>query len=322
MVNPLRVHVVRDGLAGLAGVVALLAVGALLATGCAGAPPSPAANLTGAQIAMLTNSGTAVASAEVNNALELLIQRCMQAKGLVYYPQIITAAQELNSAGLAGVPQAPIGLAAREADGYGFYSEAIRAAANPAQAGPNPEEKYADSAPLSYQIALNGPLGQRASFTLPGGMTGSVPAGGCRGTAERRLYGSVGNYVQATTGWSDLTAQLQSAVTADPAFSAVVARWSACMAKHSYKYSSPENLWNILARRIVNDPTPALRNLEIKTSVADYECAAAVKLVPTVQTLQDTHARYMGRTLAGDMARIAQILATALKVAKAMHVTS
>jgi len=56
--------------------------------------------------------------------------------------------------------------------------------------------------------------------------------------------------------------------------------------------------------------------------VADYECAAAVKLVPTVQTLQDTHARYMGRTLAGDMARIAQILATALKVAKAMHVTS
>src|SRR6266568_686304 len=101
--------------------------------------------------------GRAVAAAQVNNAVELLIQRCMRAKGLVYYPLILTAAQELNGIGLAGVPQAPIGPAAREANGYGFYSRAVQAAANPGQAGPSREQKYANSAPHSYLLALLGP---------------------------------------------------------------------------------------------------------------------------------------------------------------------
>ncbi len=137
---------------------ACLAAGGLLAVGCASAPPSSSVKLTGAEIAVLTSSGgSAVAAAQVNNAVELLIQRCMRAKGLVYYPLILTAAQELNGIGLAGVPQAPIGPAAREANGYGFYSRAVQAAANPGQAGPSREQKYANSAPHSYLLALLGP---------------------------------------------------------------------------------------------------------------------------------------------------------------------
>jgi hypothetical protein len=321
-VNWVRMHVMLGGRAGRVRLSVCLAAGGLLAVGCASAPPSPVVKLTRAQIAVLTNSGTAVTDAELNNALELLVQRCMRAKGMVYYPQILTATEELNGIGLAGVPQAPIGLAAREADGYGFYSGAVRDAANPGQEGASREEKYADSAPPSYRLALDGPENQRISWTLPGGVTGTDPAGGCRGAAERRVYGSVINYVQATTGWSILTSQLQAAVTADPAFAKVIARWSACMKRRGYKYATPEVLWNRLATRVGKAPTPALRNLEIKTSVADYKCAAAVRLLPTIRALEDSHARYMSKALAGELARITEILAKALKVARALGVTS
>ena len=230
---------------------ACLAAGGLLAVGCASAPPSSSVKLTGAEIAVLTSSGgSAVAAAQVNNAVELLIQRCMRAKGLVYYPLILTAAQELNGIGLAGVPQAPISLAAREANGYGFYSRAVQDAANPGQEDSSQEQKYAKSAPHSYVLALLGPGNQRVSWTLPGGDSGSSPTGGCRGVAGKRVYGSVANEVLATVGLSDLASQLLDAVSTDPASTAVIARWSACMARRGYKYSSPEDLWNGLASRI------------------------------------------------------------------------
>ena len=237
------------------------------------------------------------------------------------YPLILTAAQELNGIGLTGVPQAPIGLAARQANGYGFYSGAVQAAAHPEQADPSREQKYANSQPHSYILALLGPEDQRISWTLPGGDSGSSQTGGCRGAAERRIYGSVANRVVATVGLDDLTAQLQAAVSSDPASTAVIARWSACMARRGYKYSAPEVLWNRLSGRIDAAPTPALRKLEIKTSVADYKCSAAVRLLPTIQALQESHSRYMSKALAGELARITQILAKALKAAKAMHVT-
>ncbi len=301
---------------------ACVAAGGLLVAACAAAPRSPTVRLTGAEIAALTSSGgSAVAAAEVNNAFELLVQRCMRANGLVYYPLILTAAQELNGIGLAGVPQAPIGLAAREADGYGFYSRTVQAAANPGQAGPSREQEYANSAPHSYLLALLGPENQQISWTLPGGDSGTSLAGGCRGAAERRVYGSIASRVLATTGLSDLTSQLQDAVSTDPASIAVIARWSACMSRRGYEYSTPEDLWNRLAGRIISGPRPALRNLEIETSVADYRCAAAVRLVATIRALEESHARYMSEALAGELARITQILARALKVAKALHVT-
>jgi hypothetical protein len=268
-----------------------------------------------------SSGGTAAANAEVNNAFELLVQRCMRAKSLVYYPLILTAAQELNGIGLTGVPQSPIGLAARQANGYGFYSRAVHGGANLGEGAASREQAYANSQSHSYILALLGPENQRISWSLPGGDSGSSQTGGCRGAAERRVYGSVANRVVATVGLDDLTAQLQAAVSSDPASTAVIARWSACMARRGYKYATPEVLWNRLAGRIDAAPTPALRNLEIKTSVADYECSVAVRLVPTIRALQVSHSRYMSKALIGELARINQILARALKVAKALHVT-
>jgi hypothetical protein len=320
------------GLRGMQVRLALcLAAAGGLAVGCGGAPAATP-KLTSAEFAVLGNAGlSGSAAAEVNNAVETLVQQCMQSKGLVYYPNFLTAADEASPGpSLAGLPQAHIGLAAREADGYGFYSRALRAAAAPGggtgNEGTPQQEQYAASLPKDvqrpYLLALDGPDSSRVSVTLPGGATSTAPSGGCEGMAEQRVYGSVTNYILGITGASLLNGLLLNAVTADPAFGTVISSWSSCMSKLDYHYDSPEDLWNKLAAKIDKSPTPAMRDLEIKTAVADYKCSAAVRLMPAVSALQATHAGQLSGTLLGSLASITQIETTALNNAKSMHLSS
>jgi hypothetical protein len=320
-VNRFRTPVTHGGRRAPVRLAWLVAAG-LLAAGCAPPPPSPAqATLTNAEIAVLTNSGLAgQAAAQVNNAYEGLVKQCMEAKGLVYYPLI----QAVNSISphppLAGIPQAYVGLAAREANGYGFYSPAAQPAGTGQSGGTDPEDRYIAALPAvvqqRYVQALQGPDTLRVTVTYPGGTGSSITAGGCRGAAERRVYGSVANYLQATTGASLQGIHLSHTVTADPTFLAVVARWSSCMTKHGYHYRSPADLWNSLSAHTASNPTPAARDLEIRVSVADYNCSAATKLVPTVQALQDEHIRHLDKPFAANLALITRIEGSALKEAR------
>jgi hypothetical protein len=296
----------------------------MMSAGTGGAPA--ARKLTSAELFVLSNGGlTGAAAAEVNNAVEMLTQHCMQAKGLVYYPNIVTA-EEMTSPGpsIAGVPQAYFSLAVREADGYGRYTRAVQALAAPSGGQETgKEDQYVASLPQrvqdAYMIALQGPESSRVTVTLPGGVTSTCPSGGCQGIAQRRIYGSETNYILAVTGASILNGILLNSVTADPAFGTVVSDWSACMEKRGYNYDSPRILWNTLARQIAEAPTPAMRELEIKTAVADYKCSAAVKLLPTVRALQEQHAGQLSGPLLSNLISITQIEATALKNAKSLH---
>jgi hypothetical protein len=301
-----------------------------LAAGCSASPSSSAATvkLTGPQIAVLTDAkGADVTYALAHNATETLIEQCMHARSLTYYPSFDSAADTTTLAPIVpGVPQASIGLTARQADGYGFYTEAVQRAAHPgAENQPDVEDKYVASLTADvrqrYLLALRGPLSQTVSVTIPGAGTAQIEAGGCVAGARRQVYGSLANFILATTGWSQMTGQLYSAVQADPGFSAVIAKWSVCMAAHGYKYPSPEDLWNRLGIRIDRRPAPAYRALEVRTAVQDYECSLTVKLIPTIKALQVNHARYMSKGLAGNVARITQIFARALKAARALHVS-
>lgn len=307
-----------------------LAAAGLLAAGCAGTPASSPAmvKLTGAEIAVLTGSVSPVTSAQVANAYQVLAQQCMQSKGLVYYPTFMTAAEASRPQQVPGAPGAHISLAAREADGYGFYSQAVQASANPGggqnsggRQGAGQEEAYAQSltgaAGSRYRLALDGLDSQRITVKLPGGSTASITTGGCLAAAQRRLYGSVANAIQITTGFSLLYDQLYTAVISDPRFAAVVAKWSACMTSRGLKYSTPTELWNSV--RTAMRPTPAARDLEIRVAVADYRCAAAVNLVATAQRLQDEHAQYMSRSLAQYLALVTEVDANAAKVAKSLN---
>ena len=305
-----------------------LAIAGSLAAGCSGTPaPSPrTVRLSGAEIAVLTGSESPATTADVANAYQALVQRCMQSKGLVYYPDFVTAADVSRPQQVPGVPGATISLAQREADGYGFYSQVVNASVNPDSgqgSGSGQEETYADSLTgafgTRYRLALDGPDSQRADVTLPGGGTASIRTGGCLGAANRQLYGSIANSVQVTTGYSLLYDNLYSAVVSDPKFTAVVARWASCMRSRGLKYGTPTALWNSLFNRVYSKPTPANRDLEIRVAVADYRCASAVNLVGTARLLENEHAQYMSRSLAQYLALITLVDINAEKVAKSFN---
>lgn len=63
----------------------------MMSAGSGGAPA--ARKLTSEELSVLSNGGLTGAAAAVNNAVEMLTQQCMQAKGLLYYPNMITAGE-------------------------------------------------------------------------------------------------------------------------------------------------------------------------------------------------------------------------------------
>jgi hypothetical protein len=295
-----------------------LVVSGAVPLGTGPASPAPATvRLTPKEIAVLTNTGSVPhATTVVNDTFEVLIQRCMKSRDLKYFPQFMPPEKPgypgQGYPGLAGVPQATIGLAARKAHGYGFLVGGGKDTRSR-------EEKYAARAGKKYIVALDGGGKDRVHFALFGD-TGSVSSGGCRGVAKRRLYGSAINYLLATDGVSIMTAALLNAVTSAPGFAAVVSKWSSCMASRGFTYSSPEELWNSLTSQLRKQHTPAQRKkLEIKVSLTDYRCAKEVALLPTVRAMQTNHARHFSKALAGSLAKITRIDARAFKVAKTLH---
>lgn len=305
------------------------AVAGFLISGCGGGSAGKV-NLNNTELAVLGDGGlTGSAAVQVNNAMETLVLKCMQSKGLTYFPNLTTVADQTRSGpAVTGVPQAYITLTERETDGYGFYSKAVRTPGSGQSRGndSSAEDQYvaslspADQKP--YLVALNGPDSSRVSVTLPGGTAETSPSGGCEGAGEGKIYGSVTNYVLGITGASMLTNLLSNAVSADPTFSAVISKWSSCMKEAGYKYVSPEDLWNKLAAKIGNSPAPVTHTLEISTAVADYRCSSAVKLEPTIDKLQNQHAAQLSNTLLQNLASITQIEDTALRNAKSVQASN
>jgi len=321
-------------LAAAAAVAAIAVAAGLVAP--AGQPRKPPASglgagvrLTRGQIRLLT--GTArepwVTYALAENATQAATQRCMHARGLVFFPFLQRTAAAATMATLVpGVPQAAISLAARQAHGYGFYAKGVRHATHPGSGGrPGREDRYLASLPAGekhrYLLAVFGLGNPKRSVTIPGigGHAEQVGTGGCLAAARRQVYGSLANFVLVVIGWGQLQGHLKP-VQADPAFSAVIARWSACMADHGYQYRSPDNLWNRLGPRVYSSPTPANRALEIRTAVQDYRCSQAVRLIHTIKALQVNHARNVSKAVAHDLTRITHIFAHVLTAARRLHI--
>ncbi len=249
----------------------------------------PGVKLTPPQIAVLTGGTkrTWVIYALADNASQKAMERCMHARGLVFYPFYERTAEAATMATLVlGVPGAAFSLAARETRGYGFYAHGVRHAEHP-NGGDRPgrEDKY----------VLSLPPEKRHQYALAGRR--------CTAAARQLVYGSQADFRLIATGWTQVQAQLNTAVRADPAFPAAIARWAACMTTHGYNYPSPDNLWNRLSARVYDKPTAANRALEIRTAVQDYRCAHAVKLVTTIKALQTSHARHVSRAIARKVGR-------------------
>ena len=148
--------------------------GALLLTcclvcGCAGPAAAPAASLPRADLAILMMSGPATAmEADLANAVEGLIQRCMRAERLVYYAELQRAGPGFGPARLPEFP-AYTSLAQRRADGYGLYADTVAAARTR-----GPPGGASGRSPAEREVAYVGSLRRRP---------GQLPH---RGTGARR----------------------------------------------------------------------------------------------------------------------------------------
>ncbi len=301
------------------------AVAVLAATGVVPTVSGPAPQMFGrvrpvklsvAEIGMLTSSArTETVATELTNALQRLVYRCMRAKHLPYRPAHEVAGSAASWA--LYHPELPpyTSLADREAHGYGFYDDAIRTS-HRRSADRTGRHVRSPHYSRRYLNELWGSGRDRVTVTSPIGPSFSTPGGGCYGHAERLLYGSVVNYGLATEDASSgFTNLLATAVEADPAFAAVIGRWSACMARHGLIYHAPFDAWNSLAERIDKHATPGLHRLEIRVAVADYRCAQAVRLLPHLLAIQAWLASRLNPQLEDYLDRLVTIENAALAAA-------
>jgi len=314
---------------GLVYVVALALAGPGLLAGCgkpaalsARFPQRASVKLPGLAFSILTDTGPAPSiQVKLDNAIEVLTKRCMQARRLKYY---VTLESFPSPAGLFEFP-AYGSLAEREVTGYGDYTAARRQAddsrgRNSAHLSEVREDVYIRSlssrARARYYQNFWGSPSDVESVTLPGGARAQIQRGGCRGMAARVLYGSVTHYLLATTGASAVTSELIRAVRSAPRFVSAMHSWSKCMASHGFRYPDPFTAKDYFAAQYwKHGPSLTLRNQEIAVAVADWKCAKKAALVPVTTAAQDEQAGRLGKSLEGVLLRITTIEIHAAKKA-------
>lgn len=215
------------------------------------------------------------ANSELAQATVAAIGACMRSKGFVFYDYSVPMGTPFISA-----YQHPYAsLAKRELYGYGLY-QAFLAGSHQAQPGGRNHRYVMSLSPSQrrrYDDALFGPPGHQArTFNLVGFGKQLIATGGCQGDqAVRAVYGSTvaGWYAASLTEFPERElASLEQA----PSFQASEAKWSACMRKAGYAFSSPADAISELEDRYEQDgPTLALKQEEIDIAVTDYHCAVS-----------------------------------------------
>jgi ABC-type uncharacterized transport system auxiliary subunit len=221
-------------------------------------------------------SQTPTAYRELGQAFVVATGECMRSKGFVYYdeqgppggPPFVSAYEHPYSS-----------LAKREISGYGLYNYYV---AQEGQGSSSQDLESSYIASLSpakftkYVDALEGPPGHRGTtFNIVGFGREDIETGGCQGRATREIFGTTiaGWYAYSLT---ILPTNQLDAIEKTRSFREFEAKWSECMTKDGYSFSSPSMAISSLEQQYQTDgPTAELHQREITIAVADYRCATA-----------------------------------------------
>jgi hypothetical protein len=102
-----------------------------------------------------------------------------------------------------------------------------------------------------------------------------VPDGGCVGEAGRRLDAGIPDAKPGLVGALGLATLERS--TADSRVRAALAKWSACMNRSGYHYSTPQDANK--DERFIDGRKHRVTKLEIATALADVRCKKEVNLI-------------------------------------------
>ncbi|MFI2645265.1 hypothetical protein [Streptomyces sp. NPDC018610] len=254
----------------------------MLTTACtAGHRDAPlTASSPSASVATTDLAGLRGAPAErkrLFEAQERAIAACMARRGWPYQPVAwqpadgdVTAAR-----GLARGDDIPL----HHRLGYGVTTVGTSKPADP-------NERY--TASLSsrrqerYSAALFGTPAHRLDARLPTGEVTFVYTDGCTAQAEEGLYGDLEKWLVADTTVVNLPAEVENRVRAARELAATEKPWSACMASHGFRFSSPDDARNRIARAASGQRTTPrtdverMRQREISQATVDATCDRAV----------------------------------------------
>lgn len=223
-------------------------------------------------------------NAQWNQAVDLLVQRCMRSYGFTSYtaPSNSPADGITWLEGLYGMNYRygrPATLADAERFGYGVsYTGQLAApiagrglpGVTPA---PGQQSSSGEQLSMAEDELLKGKTPGGGRVALPKGVR--VPAGGCVGQGERELGNLTSNSMQ-TVDQINRTSATEAQV--NPQVQEVWTKWSSCMAAKGYSgLTSPFNVaqshpsW----QEIGHVPSAA----EVRQAVTDYNCRVSVHMV-------------------------------------------
>ncbi len=220
-----------------------LVITAVLVGGCGGGSGSREEGHV-ADVALPVDVRAALASAEDRAAParteQLLIQRCMEDRGLPYVPPSDGDARSserwyrLEDLYQFGPPPGT------DQQDYGLSRS--RAAFESSVADPNAKavERLSERARATWDEALNGTGDHLVEFLDPTtGTSYAASTDGCRTRAQVELYGSFGAYMELSGYSGRFASTVRSRVAAEPQAEAARERWAACARKRGFEMEHP-----------------------------------------------------------------------------------
>ncbi|MFK4070021.1 hypothetical protein [Streptomyces sp. NPDC029674] len=235
--------------------------------------PAPAPRLTNAQLD------------RIQRAEGRLIQRCMTERGFRYWPVPPANAEAGHSSGFVLDD-----VAWARAHGYG--SDSPRQSL--AQQRQNPNRAYVESLSgvrrAAYSAALTGDASEGVlTAELPTGGTLTTPRGGCRATAEKKLYGDRETWFRVNGIAMNLTPLWVPKLVKDARFTKALAAWSACMRDKGHTYADPPGIRAALPALTKGLSREGARAVETELAVAEATCARDSRLADRARSLKRTY---------------------------------
>lgn len=243
------------------------------------------AGRTGAEPSGRPERLTDAQEAKLAWAEQLLIQRCMERKGLRYWPGRPPGPDELKNTTLFIDD-------VRWARRHGYGGELERKAEKEQKKDRNTAylEGLSDRERARWDRALFGSEDSRVvNVRLPAGGRVGTRLDGCVAKARDGLYGDLGKWFRASKVAENLTPLYADDLTRDRAYRDAVREWSHCMRGKGHDYDSPEKIRKRLPElneRLAPDRAHAA---EVRLAVAEARCARSSGLGRTARRLEQQY---------------------------------
>ncbi len=229
--------------------------------------------------------------ATIRNASDVLIQRCMQAKGFAY-------PVTLASAGAPSPVGEPYGItSASQATKYGYAQPgSVSTSSGSTPAGGSDPAASSKLPNLTQLQQQHGPAYIAALFGTTTGATGTTSANACI-NANKALFRQSSQTSSDLNLVGELTTQSEQLTESDQRVSKAERVWSSCMKSKGFNFATP-----MAAQAAAWPTTPD--SSEIATAVADVRCKARTQL-PGIWLAVE--AAYQRRLISGSESQLAEL---------------